>query len=843
MSATLGVNLRVTCHGSRGDRKYMEDYFVLNYEPSEDEHKLEFAFFGIFDGHGGKEAARFAKDRLMNFIVSDKRFWSDEDDDVCQAITSGYLQTHHAMWQDQVNWPKTSSGLPSTSGTTASIAFIRRGKIYIGHVGDSSIVLGYQNKGSSEWSGKALTKDHKPEDAYEVARIESSGGKVVAKSGVPRVVWNRPRLGHKGPVRRSTPIDEIPFLAVARSLGDLWSYNSDKDQFIVSPHPDVHVIDIDVESHRCLIFGTDGLWNMLNPEDGVLIVQAAEQHNEKNVYFSGQPATARNQMWVNPSKSLVDRALRRWATFGARADNTSAVTLLFDPPGVQRRGERASAPQTNVDPVHNTAPVPESAKDWSSSMTPPYAPLEDHRVAIFTRPSTVDAVPSANQPASTDSTILSSSPSLPATVKTDPSSVKPEVVATAFPQLSEPTEDVLKGESVDSHACKTNQSPLKNTIPKDSSLAKDEKQPCASDNPPSAENVKSDLDGVSKTVESHLLKKALSSLKPAGDDTATCKDGHPFRKDVTMNCGSSSKDQEVPRPQAPEQQAVESPQRHSHKRMRGKTVTGGELSHSSPASSSLKANLAGDMGIVRRRHSSVLDSRTSSLPAGLVAQSVGYTPSYPYLLAAKRRTRSEDKLLQAVGRLEDDLRTSDEENKRIGWSMNWVNRLRPSDGGSEENNAHSCSTRRKKKWIRCSGNAIGRVKQARPSVSIRSTSYANGCDAVITRNCSNNADLNSSRVLRSDTHSSMPVHTLRSQNVDLKASRLSIHPPSKFTPKRAVQLKAALEMTSFAAGSSSLLPATKILLTSSGPAKRLRQSFCGRARPVTTRSRVKRLSK
>ena len=41
----------------------------------------------------------------------------------------------------------------------------------------------------------------------------------MSKSGVPRVVWNRPRIGHKGPVRRSTHIDEIPFLAVARSLG------------------------------------------------------------------------------------------------------------------------------------------------------------------------------------------------------------------------------------------------------------------------------------------------------------------------------------------------------------------------------------------------------------------------------------------------------------------------------------------------------------------------------------------------------------------------------------------------------------------------------------------------
>jgi len=39
------------------------------------------------------------------------------------------------------------------------------------------------------------------------------------KSGVNRVVWKRPRLTHNGPVRRSTVIDQIPFLAVARALG------------------------------------------------------------------------------------------------------------------------------------------------------------------------------------------------------------------------------------------------------------------------------------------------------------------------------------------------------------------------------------------------------------------------------------------------------------------------------------------------------------------------------------------------------------------------------------------------------------------------------------------------
>ena len=67
---------------------------------------------------------------------------------------------------------------------------------------------------------------------------------MINKSGVPRVVWNRPKLGHTGPVRRSTPVDEIPFLAVARALGDLWSYNSKQDVFVVSPDPDLHVYTI-----------------------------------------------------------------------------------------------------------------------------------------------------------------------------------------------------------------------------------------------------------------------------------------------------------------------------------------------------------------------------------------------------------------------------------------------------------------------------------------------------------------------------------------------------------------------------------------------------------------------
>ena len=68
-------------------------------------------------------------------------------------------------------WPTTASGLPSTAGTTASIAFIRRGKIYIGHVGDSAIVLGSQDpQHPNQWRSECLTRDHKPESDEESQR-------------------------------------------------------------------------------------------------------------------------------------------------------------------------------------------------------------------------------------------------------------------------------------------------------------------------------------------------------------------------------------------------------------------------------------------------------------------------------------------------------------------------------------------------------------------------------------------------------------------------------------------------------------------------------------------------
>lgn len=149
-------------------------------------------------------------------------------------------------------------------------------------------------------------------------------------------------------------MDEIPFLAVARSLGDLWSYNSERNEFVVSPDPDVRVIPINPNTFRCLVFGTDGLWNVVSAQEAVNTVREKEVINERLQAQRGDSPQEGNQ-WTNPSKSLVEQALKTWSAKKMRADNTSVVTVILYPPG---QGD------------HNTN-TPASCKDTCALTNPP----------------------------------------------------------------------------------------------------------------------------------------------------------------------------------------------------------------------------------------------------------------------------------------------------------------------------------------------------------------------------------------------------------------------------------------------------------------------------------------
>lgn len=65
------------------------------------------------------------------------------------------------------------------------------------------------------------------------------------------------------------PSDDFVILAT----GDLWSYDFYSGEFVVSPEPDTSVVTLNPRKHRYIILGSDGLWNMVPPQEAISMCQ------------------------------------------------------------------------------------------------------------------------------------------------------------------------------------------------------------------------------------------------------------------------------------------------------------------------------------------------------------------------------------------------------------------------------------------------------------------------------------------------------------------------------------------------------------------------------------------
>jgi protein phosphatase 1D len=112
------INMRVTANSVQGHRKYMEDCYKIRFQRESslqqqqnhnktisDQQQLAqsdilFSYFGIFDGHGGKEASQNCKEKLYWKIIELDDFWSDDDSKVLNAIRNGFVKCHMDMWKE-----------------------------------------------------------------------------------------------------------------------------------------------------------------------------------------------------------------------------------------------------------------------------------------------------------------------------------------------------------------------------------------------------------------------------------------------------------------------------------------------------------------------------------------------------------------------------------------------------------------------------------------------------------------------------------------------------------------------------------------------------------------------
>ncbi|XP_047972196.1 probable protein phosphatase 2C 57 isoform X1 [Salvia hispanica] len=258
-----------------GSRSYMEDVYVcadnmMNDYGLSGSSESPSAFYGVFDGHGGKHAADFACYNLPRFIVED----GDFPQDIERVLSSAFLQTDAAFAE------ACSTDADLASGTTALAALVIGRSLVVANAGDCRAVLCRRGKAIE------MSRDHKPVCLRERRRIEASGGYV-----------------YDGYLNGQ--------LNVARALGD-WHMEGLKgdDGGPLTAEPELMTTML-TEEDEFLIIGCDGMWDVFLSQNAVDFARRRlQEHNDP----------------LMCSKDLVDEALKRKS-----GDNLSVVVVCFQP--------------------------------------------------------------------------------------------------------------------------------------------------------------------------------------------------------------------------------------------------------------------------------------------------------------------------------------------------------------------------------------------------------------------------------------------------------------------------------------------------------------------------------
>ncbi|GMH40531.1 hypothetical protein BSKO_08435 [Bryopsis sp. KO-2023] len=297
----------------QGWRRNMEDAHVVFGEEGGDDMV---SVFGVFDGHGGSEVARFCQEHLAKELLTMDGFSGNVEESLVKVFhrIDDMLRdsTYHAELEEFKNKPEcdepetteeggtqsstdavlkqlnmvrkmmfansggrqggtANGGNPGNregegggafsetgvhAGSTAIVA-VKKGKtLYIANAGDSRGVLCRGN------AAVALSEDHKPSLERERARIVAAGGFLSEIAGMCRVNGN---------------------LNLSRAIGDLkYKGNSSfkpKDQ-IITAEPDVKVVDLS-EEDKFFVLACDGVWDVMDNQQVVEFVATRHEQGKK----------------------------------------------------------------------------------------------------------------------------------------------------------------------------------------------------------------------------------------------------------------------------------------------------------------------------------------------------------------------------------------------------------------------------------------------------------------------------------------------------------------------------------------------------------------------------------
>ena len=217
--------------------------------------------FSVCDGHGyyGEQVSGFIKHSFPETLLKDPNFPKNPR----RALISSLTKVSSDLNYEDID--------AKFSGSTLVSVFIKDFSLFCANIGDSRAFMGRQLSGKQllkqniplseqgkHWMAIALTRDHKPDERDESARILHCGG---------RIMSYQDEHGNKvGPARVWLKHQDLPGLAMSRSIGDMVVSS-------VGVISDPEILEFNItQDDKFVVLGSDGIFEFMSNEDVVKVV-------------------------------------------------------------------------------------------------------------------------------------------------------------------------------------------------------------------------------------------------------------------------------------------------------------------------------------------------------------------------------------------------------------------------------------------------------------------------------------------------------------------------------------------------------------------------------------------
>lgn len=255
--------LKISACSIQGYRESMEDYYnIITYR--------NFIGIGLYDGHSGnaiskKLAREFVISLYKKIKYKTKRKKNYDIKYINQIIYNFFIEYDNEL--RKLNF--------KNEGSTAVILLIINNNIYIANCGDSRCIL---------YNGKELfikTKDHKPNDPTEYARIIKTNHKV-----------------------KEDRIDSL--INISRTFGDFTFKDNGKHINAIIPNPSIYNSNIDYCKFAVMI--SDGISNVITDKEICKYID--------------------NRLYIGDKLSSICKNIINYCLYKNSCDNMSIVIIL-----------------------------------------------------------------------------------------------------------------------------------------------------------------------------------------------------------------------------------------------------------------------------------------------------------------------------------------------------------------------------------------------------------------------------------------------------------------------------------------------------------------------------------